>query len=355
MGWDMGGPTVNYCWKKSGKGGFLKRVSTNAPVRSTRPPLARMKRIHGKIDSGCYPNSTSLGKELETSPKTIRRDVEFMRDQLGLPIEYDPRRYGYYYTEPVTGFPTMKVSEGEIVALFVAQRALEQYRGTSFEAPLKAAFAKLTEGLQEQVSFRWSDLDSAISFRGTGSTRADLELFELLSRAVMEEGEVELTYRKLAGTEDELRKVHPYHLTNVENCWYLIAYDLMRCGMRTFALPRVRDAVRLPGQFRKPADFEVNRFLADSFGVFSGSGSYEVRLQFDALGAQLAGERLWHPSQQIREIEGEGPWRMELTMELSSLTEIVRWVLGWGRHCRVIGPERLRERVRSEVEAMIAY
>ncbi len=344
-----------FCWKMCWRRFFFKGVSTSALSRSSRPPLARMKRIHGQIDSGRYPNATSLAKELEVSSKTIRRDVEFMRDQLGLPIEYDARRYGYTYSEPVAGFPTVTVSEGEIVALFVAQRALEQYRGTSFEAPLKAAFAKLTEGLQEQVSFRWSDLDSAISFRGTGSTRADLELFDLLSRAVMEESEVELTYRKLTGKEDELRRVQPYHLTNVENCWYLIAYDLMRSGIRTFALPRVRDAVRLEGRFRKPEDFEISRFLADSFGVFSGSGSYEVRLQFDAFGAQLVSERLWHPSQRLRELEGEEPWRMELTMELSSLTEVVRWVLGWGRHCRVIGPERLCREVRSEVTAMLGH
>ena len=58
-----------------------------------------------------------------------------MRDRLGLPIEYDQLHFGFVYTEPVTHFPNIEVSEGEVVALFVAQKALEQYRGTSFEKP----------------------------------------------------------------------------------------------------------------------------------------------------------------------------------------------------------------------------
>ena len=63
--------------------------------------------------------------------KTIQRDIEYMRYQLDLPLEYDKQKHGYYYTEPVTHFPTIPATEGEVLALFVAQKALEQYRFTS--------------------------------------------------------------------------------------------------------------------------------------------------------------------------------------------------------------------------------
>ena len=93
---------------------------------------------------------------------------------MGLPIEYDQLHFGFYYSEPVTGFPSIEVSEGEITALFVAQKALAQYKGTPFEKSLKSAFGKISEGLQDKIDFRWSDMDSAISFRGLGTSVADL-------------------------------------------------------------------------------------------------------------------------------------------------------------------------------------
>ncbi len=79
-----------------------------------------MLRIHQALQSNKYPNTVRLSRELEVSGKSIQRDLEFMRDRLNLPIEYDKARYGYYYTQEVSAFPTVQITEGEIVALLVA-------------------------------------------------------------------------------------------------------------------------------------------------------------------------------------------------------------------------------------------
>ncbi len=50
------------------------------------------------------------------------------------------------------------MSEGEIVALLVAQKALGQYRGTPYEQPLKRAFQKIAESLQDRVLFQWEEI-----------------------------------------------------------------------------------------------------------------------------------------------------------------------------------------------------
>src|ERR1035438_2676057 len=102
----------------------------------SRPPLERMLRIHQALHSGSYPNATTLARQLEVSTKSIHRDLEFMRDRLELPIQYDAKRFGFFYTEHVKAFPTLQITEGEIFALVVAEKALQQYRGTSFERPL---------------------------------------------------------------------------------------------------------------------------------------------------------------------------------------------------------------------------
>ena len=66
----------------------------------SRPPLERMMRLHEKLKAGKFPNCRKLAEELEVSAKTIQRDIEFMRDRLNLPIEYDQLHFGFVYTEP---------------------------------------------------------------------------------------------------------------------------------------------------------------------------------------------------------------------------------------------------------------
>jgi hypothetical protein len=111
-----------------------------------------MLRIHQSLQSGKFPNATILAAELEVSTKSIQRDLEFMRDRLELPIKYDPHRIGYHYTAEVTSFPTMHITEGELVALVIAEKALEQYRGTQFEKPLLSAIRKIEQSLPDTIS-----------------------------------------------------------------------------------------------------------------------------------------------------------------------------------------------------------
>ena len=197
-------------------------------------------RIHGQLKAGDFPNCRKIAQDLEVSAKTIQRDIDFMRDRLGLPIEYNPGHVGFYYTEAVASFPSIEVSEGEVAALFVAQKALAQYRGTPFERPLRSAFRKIADSLKERVSFSWSDLEDAISFHSAGASVADLELFETVSQAVLRSVELEFEYRKLQSKAYEPRRVRPFHIACLENQWYLFAEDLERQQLRTFALPRMR-------------------------------------------------------------------------------------------------------------------
>ena len=58
--------------------------------------LERISHIHRKIRSGCYPNTKQLAFELESGIATISRDLDYMRDRMFAPIEYDFTHKGYY-------------------------------------------------------------------------------------------------------------------------------------------------------------------------------------------------------------------------------------------------------------------
>lgn len=316
---------------------------------NSRPPLARMIRIHQKLQEESYPNCTKLAKQIEVSTKTIQRDIDYMRDQLGMPIDYDGARHGYYYTEAVTSFPTIPATEGEMLALFVAQRALEQYRGTPFEKPLAHAFSKLAQVLEDEVTIDVNELSSALSFHHTGIAVTQMKIFQKVTKALMESRELEFSYKKLNGSRPEKRRVQPYHLASIDGQWYLFANDLVRKDIRTFVLGRIQEISGTGKKFKKPKDFSLTDRLMGSFGVFKGEGDYRVRIEFDPYAAQLVRERTWHTSQVLKDLPGGS---LELRLHLDSLEEVERWILSWGGHARVVGPPLLKKRVQAALKDM---
>jgi len=307
-------------------------------------------RIHQEIQSGKFPNATQLAAELEVSTKSIHRDVEFMRDRLGLPLEYDGRRYGYHYTQEVSSFPTVQITEGELFAMLVAEKALQQYRGTSFERPLMSAFSKLAEGLPDSVSIHLSDWEQTVSFRTSAQPVIHLEIFDQLAKATAERQQIELAYRKPGQQKTEPRVVDPYHLANINGEWFLFAFDHLRNDIRTFAPSRVQ-SVKLTGkQFTRPERFSLEKRLRDSFGVHSGQGEFKVAIRFNEFAADYIREKKWHASQQLKELPKGG---VELHLKLSSLGEVERWVLGWGGHAKVLQPRELVASVRRAAQSIL--
>jgi predicted DNA-binding transcriptional regulator YafY len=320
------------------------RKSPPALTRHSRPPLERMLRIHQSIQSGKYPNASTLARQLEVSTKSIHRDIEFMRDRLDLPIEYNGSRFGYGYTEEVNAFPTVQITEGELFALVVAEKALQQYRGTSFEKPLLSAIKKMEQSLPDTISLNLSDIEQTISFRTRAEQILNLEIFDALAKATARRQQIVVAYRKPGVRDAEPRTIDPYHLANINGEWYLFAFDHLRKDIRTFAPGRIQSIKHTGRSFERPQKFSLEKRLRDSFGVHSGQGQHEVVLRFSPRAADYIREKKWHESQQLRELKDGG---VELRMQLSGLAEIERWVLSWGGDASVTQPRELAESVKA--------
>ena len=303
-----------------------------------------MLRIHEELRRGAFTNCTKLANSLEVSRKTVVRDIAFMRDRLELPIEFDARINAYRYTHAVSAFPTVQVSEGELLALLVARKALEQYRGTPFHRQLEASFEKLTGGLKDRISFSPADELQSVSFKNVGLGKADMTVFNTLSSATLRQHELEFDYRKPGETGTARRRVQPYHLAHRENLWYLVGFDSERRALRTFALPRISNPTVFKTQFVRPPDFSPEKFFSNALGVLGGERDYRVTIRFSAAVADRVREREWHESQELRNLP-DG--RLELRLRLGALPEIERWVLTWGSDAEVVQPKELRERLKA--------
>ena len=312
--------------------------------------MERMLRIHQAIQSGAYPTACGLAQQLEVSSKSIYRDLEFMRDRLQLPLEFNRRRLGYFYTEEVNAFPSLQMTEGELVALLLAEKALEQYRGTSFEKPLLSAIRKMQEALPETVSVDLAEVGRAFSFRTRAEPVLDLEIFDILAKAAAGRQQLEVTYRKAGQTQAEPRRIDPYHLANINGEWFLFAYDHLRRDIRTFVPARIKSARKTGKTFLPSRRFSVEQRLRGSFGVHSGEGDFEVVIRFAPAVADYILEKKWHDSQTLRRLRSGG---VELGLKLSSLEEVERWVLSWGGHAVVVRPAALVTMVKRAAERIL--
>ncbi|MCC6972103.1 MAG: WYL domain-containing protein, partial [Phycisphaerales bacterium] len=212
--------------------------------------------IHERLKQRRFPNCTSLRKELEVKAvRTILRDIDFMRDQLRLPIEYDDIAHGYFYSRPVEQFPGVTVSESELFALLVARKAVAHYRGTPFHRPLRTAFDKLAAGLDPKTVVHLENLGDAMDIRVTGPEDLDEATFLIVSRAVHQHRPLRFKYRKHAAKTVEARTIKPYQLVCANHRWYVVGHDLRRDGIRVFVLGRMLGAEVLDGVFKRPADF----------------------------------------------------------------------------------------------------
>lgn len=317
----------------------------------TRPPLVRMIRIHELMRAGKYPNCTTLASELEISYKTAQRDIDFMRDQWRLPIEYDFARRGFYYTAPVSSLPSMTVSQGELVALLVAQKAIEQYRGTPFERPIASAFDKLASSLDGREGVSIQRLAEAFSFKPASMGESEMETFAVAADAVLRSRELVFEYRGLRSTALEIRRLEPYHLGCISDQWYVIGRDVDRDALRTFAVARMKSPRLAKSTFEIPSDFSIEEFLGGSFAAFQALKTETVRLLLTPFAARIAGERKWHPSQKLqRKRDGSG----ELTMKVGLAPDLESWIMSWGEHAKVLSPESLRKAVGNRLAAAAA-
>ncbi len=319
-----------------------------------RPAMLRIYEILRIVNDGGFPNCTSLADDLEVTPKTVQRDISFMRDSLNLPIEYDGSCHGYYFRESIEDFPIFEVGAEELAALFLTRVALDSVNSAKMREDLRRIFGELTKRIEGTVRFSWAEALHAFSRKPASVTKSNMQLFGKLAKAAIDRNTVTFAYRKLGAESRESRTLHPLHLGEVEGCWYVIGHDPDRDGLRTFALPRITGLKVAKKCFDPPEGFDGDAYLQRSFGIWTSPDNEPlqvVRIELTGYAAALADERRWHPSQQVERLNAKGT-RVEVRFEVGRIEELVRWVLSWGRLAKVIAPKELKNRVADEIKAM---
>jgi predicted DNA-binding transcriptional regulator YafY len=314
-----------------------------------RPPLARIMTIDRALRARAWPNTRTLADEIRVDRRTIRRDIDYMRDQLNAPIEFDCVRNGYYYTEPTFCLPFPQLTQGEMLSLYLSERMMRQFRGTPFERDLRQAIKKLSELLPDRVSVRLDMIADFLSVLPAVQADYDPDLFCTVMRAASGRRRLKMVYWTASRNETTSRIFDPYELSLIDDGWYAFGYCHRSDEVRMFAVQRVRSVEETGESFDRPADFRVADFMRGSFRAMRGEGAYDVVLRFGSQAAGWIREKQWHPSQ-VHEDRPDGS--LVVRFHLNDLRDIKRWAMFWGTDCEILAPPELRELIACDLREM---
>ena len=309
-----------------------------------------MVELHYLLGRRRYPNARELAERFEVHIRTIYRDIEYMRDQMRAPIDFDPEHNGYYYTEEGYEFCAARLTEGELLSVFLAGKVLDQYRGTPYYGLLESAFEKIQIFLPETVTINLSFAAEALSFAVGPVRTPETEIFQQVAQAVSDHETLSIEYFTQSRNELTERKVDPYHVLNFRGDWYLIGYCHWRKAMRDFAITRIRSVEETGEYFEMLEGFDLDAYLKQGFGIEKGGAPTDVAIWFDPYQARWIREKTWDANEEKEEQEDGS---LVLRMRVPVTGELKRWILSYGRHARVLEPEELREEMGEEVERMV--
>ncbi len=311
--------------------------------------LERLLNIDSLLRDGHRQTAGAMAKVLEVSERTIRSDIEMLRDRFGAPIEYT-RSKGFHYTELDWRLPTIPLSHGELFALTLGANMLQAYAGSAYQVELQGAISRLAERLPEQS---WVDLQRLaqenVVFRLGAELDLDPVVWQLLERACEKRLRVNMVYFTAGRNVVSERLLDPYVLHFARNNPYVTGWCHKNEAVRDFRVDRVRSIELLSEGFEVDEGFDRRAHFGRMFQHEVGGETRAIAVWFDGRTAPYIRERRWHPTQSLEE-HADGA--VTLRMDVPGLNEVKRWVLFYGAGARVLGPPELVEMVRAEVDGM---
>lgn len=285
-----------------------------------------------------------LAATFETSKRTIYRDMLAL-GEAGVPLVSTPG-LGYSLMEGYF-LPPLSFSSEEATMLLLGSGVMALSFDAQYREAARSAERKIVGVLPEKLRAEVEYLQNAIRFIASGSSEENQERLQQLRRAIIERITVRFVYHTRYSSsgeqnESQAREADPYGLLCINQVWNLSAYCHLRKAIRNFRLDRIEALELLPRTFNRPNQLWSGPRLKKEFG------SIVVRALFDHEIARWVREARSYYMVQTEET----PDGLLATFYVRQESEIQGWLLGWGRHVRVLEPDTLRLSLAEEAEIM---
>ena len=302
---------------------------------------SRTLRLLSLLQTHRYWTGADLAAELRVSVRTVRRDVDRLRE-LGYPVEADRGVDGGYQLAAGAALPPLAVDDDEAVALAISLRSAAQGAVAGIEDSAVRALAKIVQIMPPKLRRRVDAL-SAVTVPAVWGTRrtVDADVLTTVAQACRNEERMRFSYTRRGGETTE-RHVEPHRLVSLGRRWYLVAFDLTRDDWRSFRIDRLRDPKATAIRFhpRELPGGDAAAFVRAGIENMPAAYTVEVLVNasVDAVRAAIG------PWGTVEQVDGD---RCRLLMTIDSLDWPAFAVGAVRADFEVVGPPEFVEHLRE--------
>lgn len=312
--------------------------------------MERLHRIKYMIQQRkCVPREDFLS-ELEISPATFKRDLEYLRSRMQASIVYDRFLGGYKFENSSSieriEMPGLWFSEKEATALVLMQHLLSSLDQGGLIGPHIEPLTAIIDGILGQSDATAKELRKRIKVIGMGSRKSSIENFSEIGSALLKRNRLDITYYSRGKDENTAREISPQRLIYYRENWYLDAHCHLRNGLRSFSVDGIQSAVLTNKKAQEVSEKECQEHFAQSYGIFSGKATQRAKLRFTPEHARWVSGEHWH-GQQVGTFDKEGHYNLEF--DYNQDPELIMDILKHGPGVEVIGPSSLKQKIRVEL------
>jgi predicted DNA-binding transcriptional regulator YafY len=315
----------------------------------------RFYKIQGLLERKGSVRLEEFLAELSISRATFKRDLEYLRDRLHAPIEWDRETRGYRFTPPNPDAPKFQLpglwfNASEIRALLTMQHLLVDLQPGLLGPHVQPLLTRLRQ-LLDTGDHPVEEVEKRIRIIHLGARQLSLPHFEVVAGALLGRTRLAIVYRARGRNEVTEREVSPQRLVHYRENWYLDAWCHLRDDIRSFSVDAIEKAAPVEKKARTVPDRDLDEVLAAGYGIFSGRRTTWASLRFTPERARWVSAEQWHPQQRGR-FEADGSYVLELPY--SDPRELTMDVLRYGPDVEVLAPDALRSAVREQLAQAIA-
>jgi proteasome accessory factor C len=234
----------------------------------------------------------------------------------------------------------LRLTAAEGCSLLLGIRALRESGIAPFDAALQSAEQKLLTALGRDAG------EAQTLAVGTMVAEPDRVVAGHLRRLVTAArrlATVEIEYATASRHRAERRRLDPYGLVHHAGEWYVVGHCHKRGDVRTFRVDRIAALADTEARFEPPADFDLETYRRERLYVPSAD-AITVRVHLDPLAVTRVGAA-WPEGDVSVHDDGSA----EILIDCEGLEWVTGWVLGFGRHAWIVGPDEARAAMRERI------
>lgn len=284
-----------------------------------------------------YRNLQPIGKT------TLYSDLKDMEVEFNAPIEKyrDGNRVFYKYSDPEYSFSNQPLNHEEIEHLKDAALILSRFSGVPGFEWIDEVTSKLELGTFQEVGD-----PNVISFESNEFLKGK-EFIGPIFHAITNHQVLEIKYQTFEGEGEKSHIVHPYHLKEYDNRWYVLGYFPKRDDLITLSVDRINEMlIRRNEEFIENKQFDFVAHFEDLIGIRKEKNieSVKIKLKFSAFMSNYITTKPVHGSQKVISREPDGS--LIIQIDVIPNPELENLIFSFHRHVEVLEPVMLRDRIK---------